>query len=281
MDVIRTRPVKRSGFTLIELLVVIAIIAILAAILFPVFAQAREKARQVTCLSNLKQIGTGLMMYVQDYDERYPFGHWVDASGLDVNWFGAIYPYIKNGNSWNPNGPFAANGTGGINTCPSQIDFTQNTYAIHQYISPDGQAPWINGGAPPVYQPAALAQLPRPTDTIIVIEHGRNDASWGFLSFDAQEWDWTDWVGPDANGEPTHEGPHFDLNYDCDAPAASGNGSWPGCGTFPRYRHSGTTNTLFCDGHAKAMPKGRINWFRNIWPGVALPISQQWGTQPY
>ncbi len=63
---------QRRGFTLIELLVVIAIIAILAAILFPVFAQAREKARQTTCTSNLKQIGTAFMMYVQDYDETYP-----------------------------------------------------------------------------------------------------------------------------------------------------------------------------------------------------------------
>ena len=60
---------RRSGFTLIELLVVIAIIAILAAILFPVFAQAREKARAISCISNLKQIGTASMMYTQDYDE--------------------------------------------------------------------------------------------------------------------------------------------------------------------------------------------------------------------
>src|SRR4028119_34289 len=63
---------SRSAFTLIELLVVIAIIAILAAILFPVFAQAREKARQASCVSNLRQIGTALLMYVQDYDETYP-----------------------------------------------------------------------------------------------------------------------------------------------------------------------------------------------------------------
>jgi len=269
---------ESRGFTLIELLVVIAIIAILAAILFPVFAQAREKARQTSCLSNLKQMGLGLMMYVQDYDEQYPFDHWVDPTGLDVNWFGAIYPYVKNGKNWA--GTNQANGTGGIYQCLSQIDADQNTYGIHQYIEPDGQAPWINNGAPPQYQPATLAAIPKPSDTILVVEKGRNDASWGFLNFDAQEWDWTDWVGP-VNDEPTHDGPHFDLQYDCDAPASSGNGTWPGCGVFPRYRHTGTTNVLFCDGHAKTMGKGRINWYKNIWPGVALPITQQWGTQPY
>src|SRR5436853_6238532 len=64
---------KRSGFTLIELLVVIAVIAIIAAILFPVFARAREKARQATCLSNLKQLGAAVMMYMSDYDESFPF----------------------------------------------------------------------------------------------------------------------------------------------------------------------------------------------------------------
>src|SRR5215216_4432933 len=65
-------PVKRRGFTLIELLVVIAIIAILAAILFPVFARARENARRTSCLSNLKQLSLGIMQYTQDYDERLP-----------------------------------------------------------------------------------------------------------------------------------------------------------------------------------------------------------------
>ncbi len=66
------RPIRPTAFTLIELLVVIAIIAILAAILFPVFAQARAKGRQAACLSNEKQIGTAIMMYAQDYDERMP-----------------------------------------------------------------------------------------------------------------------------------------------------------------------------------------------------------------
>jgi prepilin-type N-terminal cleavage/methylation domain-containing protein/prepilin-type processing-associated H-X9-DG protein len=85
---------NRKGFTLIELLVVIAIIAILAAILFPVFAKAREKARQITCASNLKQIGLGFAQYIQDYDEAYPNG--IDGSGLDLcGWPAQISPYIK------------------------------------------------------------------------------------------------------------------------------------------------------------------------------------------
>jgi prepilin-type N-terminal cleavage/methylation domain-containing protein/prepilin-type processing-associated H-X9-DG protein len=112
----------KRGFTLIELLVVIAIIAILAAILFPVFAKAREKARQSSCLSNLKQIGLAFQQYAQDYDERFPLrieGTWgVTASyqvqtdpnmpgakftssdggvsGYFISWMDIISPYIKN-----------------------------------------------------------------------------------------------------------------------------------------------------------------------------------------
>lgn len=84
---------RTHGFTLIELLVVIAIIAILAAILFPVFAQAREKARQIACLSHAKQIGTAVAMYTQDYDEMYPSSHW----GI---YFVLIQPYTKNEQLW-------------------------------------------------------------------------------------------------------------------------------------------------------------------------------------
>ena len=94
---------KRSGFTLIELLVVIAIIAILAAILFPVFATAREKARQTSCASNLKQIGLAMLQYIQDYDECSPCGliSTTTSSGCDniglpgMGWAGQVYPYVK------------------------------------------------------------------------------------------------------------------------------------------------------------------------------------------
>ena len=113
----------KKGFTLIELLVVIAIIAILAAILFPVFAQAREKARQASCLSNTKQMGTAIQLYVDDYDESFPpiyvflagfgsdvptqytdsthryssdgFGQFDKSAGLAI-WMDSIYSYVKN-----------------------------------------------------------------------------------------------------------------------------------------------------------------------------------------
>lgn len=97
----------RRGFTLIELLVVIAIIAILAAILFPVFAKAREKARQASCLSNMKQLSLGISMYVQDYDEKYmynSFGPGISyttpngqvLTGSYMLWMFEVYPYVKN-----------------------------------------------------------------------------------------------------------------------------------------------------------------------------------------
>lgn len=88
--------VRNNAFTLIELLVVIAIIAILAAILFPVFAQARESARIASCLSNMQQIGLGINMYSQDYDEYIPLNRAVDAQYIEGNWKDLIQPYIKN-----------------------------------------------------------------------------------------------------------------------------------------------------------------------------------------
>src|SRR5215813_5893631 len=101
---------NQRGFTLIELLVVIAIIAILAAILFPVFAQARESARMSSCLSNMKQMGLGMTMYAQDYDERFSperisgftanCPECCNPNGTIVGWRTVTYPYVKNYQVW-------------------------------------------------------------------------------------------------------------------------------------------------------------------------------------
>jgi len=153
-----------KGFTLIELLVVIAIIAILAAILFPVFAQAREKARQTTCLSNCKQIGLGVQMYIDDYDEGFPLAFY-NATGIAgvtadypcgkfyltnwqlggvlrwVTWMDALYPYVKNRKMYE---------------CPSFKDAAG--YAVNSVLYP--------AVSQPDAKPPTLGSLTKPADTV-------------------------------------------------------------------------------------------------------------------
>ncbi len=120
----------RSAFTLIELLVVIAIIAILAAILFPVFARARENARRSSCQSNLKQIGLGIMQYTQDYDERFPMGQSVANSSI---WQTSIQPYVKSTQLFKcPSNPTTGDLTvGTITPQPAiPISYAANGYGI-------------------------------------------------------------------------------------------------------------------------------------------------------
>src|SRR5579863_10464700 len=133
---------KKSGFTLIELLVVIAIIAILAAILFPVFAQAREKARQASCMSNEEQMALGVLQYTQDYDEVYPFG--LGASWYAVSWDINIQPYIKNlavfecpddGDTLVEGPCNGTNGPGGW--CGVGISYASNGYVPYNAASPN------------------------------------------------------------------------------------------------------------------------------------------------
>jgi prepilin-type N-terminal cleavage/methylation domain-containing protein/prepilin-type processing-associated H-X9-DG protein len=195
-----TMGVRKNAFTLIELLVVIAIIAILAAILFPVFAQAREKARQATCVSNLKQLTTAFMMYAQDYDEQLP--PWttnrclnLDASNSPFS-FKYLYnylvnPYIKNGATANTGvGDFggALNGAWACPTTKSQLSTASNTYAYNYYglggflVKPaaltNGECiptAGLNAGYAPFNDaqyltPATLASIGKPSEMILLVD---------------------------------------------------------------------------------------------------------------
>jgi len=275
----------KRGFTLIELLVVIAIIAILAAILFPVFAQAREKARQTTCLSNTKQIGLGIMQYLQDFDEFFPMSQY---GGGNTNipqmlWTGMIYPYVKSGRvetHWmNPNFRWYP-GVEGIFSCPSYPAPQQNgQYGVHYDVFPD----FWNCCAPGSQMDArhratSIAAIDTPADKVMMIETGVNDATWGWPYFGTWQWDWADSVG---NPRGATDNARIALERDCDY-TPSGNGTWAGCGMLPRYRHNRVANTAFFDGHAKGMPRGKILWFKNIYIPVGLPA--QWtaeGWYPY
>jgi prepilin-type N-terminal cleavage/methylation domain-containing protein/prepilin-type processing-associated H-X9-DG protein len=226
---------RASGFTLIELLVVIAIIAILAAILFPVFAQARQKARQTACLSNMKQIGTGLTMYCQDYDEtlpgndpgqgyaagfRQPMGFMrPPASGIAEtyrNWARDVQPYVKNTDLLVcPNAIPRSNFNGGnadYNECdavtPRDPACRDTSYALNGLVES---------------QPLAIVKTP--ADIIFLRE-------FGIYSRTAQ-------ARPRRSSATATTFVEFNhVVYD--------------------YNHNEGGNLLFCDGHAKWKKKSQI-----------------------
>ena len=158
---------NHAGFTLIELLVVIAIIAILAAILFPAFARARENARRTACMSNLKQIGLGLMQYTQDYDEKMPMQAAAQINDYAsptaaMSWQGVLQPYVK---SWQ------------LFRCPSAKPFTPgvgiNPNSDSSYFGNGVLLLRITGGQ---VVPLSLAAVPEASSVIWVQEYINRDS---------------------------------------------------------------------------------------------------------
>ena len=206
---------RRTGFTLIELLVVIAIIAILAAILFPVFARAREKARQTSCLSNVKEIALAVVMYVSDYDERYPQDYYLTGGANcdgKVFWPLVVDPYIKSG----ANNATWSGGSTSIWKCPSMA--TISSWYCGAYTD--------YGMNSSIFR-MAEARIGQPAQTIMLGES---------------------WIAHDPYPD-RHEGWYLWTTAYADDPTHTP-GYYTGLGT--RYAHNGMANWAFCDGHAKA-----------------------------
>jgi len=250
----------KKAFTLIELLVVIAIIAILAAILFPVFAQAKLAAKKTTSTSNEKQINLGLQMYLTDYDDQVPQSQY-GVGDFQVSWAAMIYPYIKNGPGANnkTTGIFQSWAEGGMWYVPGFPSNQSFNYGVHLDLFPD------NWGTPNPGRPTYnMSIVDAPADKIFLTEKGRTEDSWGWCYFTSWEWDWVSGVGYNhSTGLNSSDGDNLAENWDCDGVGTTG-AVWAGCGMHPRYRFSRTGNQTFGDGHVKAMPKGSIKWFKNI-----------------
>jgi prepilin-type N-terminal cleavage/methylation domain-containing protein/prepilin-type processing-associated H-X9-DG protein len=229
---------QSQGFTLIELLVVIAIIAILAAILFPVFAQARERARQVGCLSNVRQLSTGLQMYGQDYDETFALctNYGADESSPERVWTTALTPYLRNT---------------GIFTCPSAsvrgyaADWPSRGLSSIGYNALTGYDP--SGKEAPA-TPAAKTGLDEPSRTVLFADTpaGSAEAKYRGYAFDPN------------NGQPNAQDPRLGTPLVADRDLAAGSSLSPSQlkPVFARHFATGNDSGLatlgFADGHVKA-----------------------------
>lgn len=249
---------NRKGFTLIELLVVIAIIAILAAILFPVFAKAREKARQTSCASNEKQLGLAMIQYCQDYDENWPGStNYTGAVGTPPHgWAGQIYGYLKSTGVYKcPDDPTSPIG----NRVP--ISYAINLFLIKNNFF---GAPASKGGN------TTLSYDASPSKTVM------------FMEIQGENADPTSPIETDS-GSTTGMSNIYD-NYD----NASGSAGLAAAGTYPDRPwnansalptpvHTGGANYVALDGHVKWLPPSRISAGYTASPRSDAPQSKTGG----
>jgi len=288
----------KKGFTLIELLVVIAIIAILAAILFPVFAQAKEAAKKTQCLSNVKNLTLACVMYSSDYDDYmvpggttsggdgYQAGYsgpvdWNVHWDADFGWSALVFPYVKNGNQLNLTTTRYA---GGIFACPDFHDQLQSDqYGLHNYLAPafnDGGVihDW-GAGTVTVLPIPSFTSIASPADSMYLTEKGDNNdmvQHRGDPQWSAEEWEWTTGVGATGTTDNSNllGGSIAGSDGNCDALIA-----WGGppnydtqCTSLPRFRHGGKSlNAGFADGHAKSMALGAPRWYKNVYQPGLMP----------
>jgi prepilin-type N-terminal cleavage/methylation domain-containing protein/prepilin-type processing-associated H-X9-DG protein len=238
----------RSGFTLIELLVVIAIIAILAAILFPVFAKAREKARQISCASNEKQLSLALIQYTQDNDERMPTAHLTGYTPAGEGWGSEAYTYVKSTAVFKcPDDPTApANNLNGKGEIDYPVSYAMNTNL-------DGQQP---GGV--------LAGQSSPASTVLLVEVQGAQADLLNVSDDTTT---TNYASPGADGGDTSNG-YIDFadpngHYAVGPSATVGMGNPPRTGgNYQRLgpaRHTDGANFAMADGHVKYLRPASVS----------------------
>lgn len=270
--------VPRRGFTLIELLVVIAIIAALAAILFPVFAQARAKARQASCQSNFKQVALSFAMYAQDYDETLvPY---FNGTAVTVNnwenfyiWPQLVQPYIKN---WRvfacPGNPSATDAVylkrEGLPSATTgrQLDYARAMHADfgynNQHLAPERSLQpqsygYVSDGAP-------LASIPRPANTVLGVDSTRDLGPNGGSGPGNSHV-----LPPVTEGFPYHPGFYSALW----SPAQHNYG-------FVWARHSETTTTAYVDGHVKSQKIGSLMRGCSLTTGrITDPEAYQWAKQ--